>query len=309
MKIKLRLNQVRARLSSFPKRFEHFLRLRDAARDDSTTSIAAIHFWDTREKFRETWPLNVELRRYEFETLHRNLPEDFEVQHHIFVHDVTNIQAVNDLLDELVDEFDVVPHWVEADLTDIEYFHKFNFVLNNAFETLEPDLFSKDYVFMSTQDAFILNHFEKNFLQILIELITDPSEEFRDTLGYYRNSSYDYVSHTIGAEPEWNKFDHNATAGPGVFPIEKYPFVKHAAEQSGNNMTAEAYLGRRLMQECLYLQPNDNLYFGDYFMEELTESRVEKILTHARDPEKTPAMKDAIGEQWAGSLHKFLGYE
>lgn len=85
--------------------------------------------------------------------------------------------------------------------------------------------------------------------------------------------------------------------------------MEYAVKQSQNDRPAEIYLGAYLDEKALYFRPSLDFYFGDYFLEELTEQRANRILEATESRHKTADLIDDVKEVWSGSLHNFLGYD
>jgi hypothetical protein len=258
--------------------------------------------------FSNTWTNNIPIVDHNFRTLHENLPENIDIHHHISLHEHLDFPCVDDLLQRKHENYDASFHRFDTDLSEIGHFNKFNYVVNRAFSEIDSIVTNYDYICFIQQDSILINHFDQNSLSLLIDLLGHPDANHRD-LGRYHSPPYKYVSHTVGKNTDRERLSHNAALGRGLFPIDRYPLVKYAVSRSQDDRPAEVYLGDYLGEKGLYLQPHNKFYFGDYFLEGLTEPRADRLLEAAVNPDKTTELVDDVEAVWSGALHRFLGYE
>lgn len=270
----------------------------------NNVKIITLHYWDTREKFSQSWKYNAFLVKHNFLILHKNLPKNYFVENHIFLHKVIEIPSVYRLVDKLKQKYNILLHLFEMDLSCINHFHKFNYVAKKSYEILKDVILNFDYVFTIGQDNFLVNHFDENIFSIFIKLFNKTA--FNEKLGHYKKEKYDYISHTISENPDWKYFQHNASVQKGFYKINKYPYILESVSNSKNLMTAESYLGQGLGQKCLYLRPNKYLYYSEYQMEGLNKEKIKIILKIANNIKKTKEMIEKIKSHRYASIELFL---
>jgi hypothetical protein len=133
-------------------------------RKDEKIKIITLYYWDTREKFSQSWKYNVPIVEHNFLTWHKNLPQNFFVENHIFLHRVSEIPLVYHLIDNLKQKYKVLLHTFEMDLKNIDHFHKFNFVAEKSYKILGNQVFNFDYIFTIGQDNLLINKFRRKYI-------------------------------------------------------------------------------------------------------------------------------------------------
>jgi len=262
-------------------------------RKDGRIKIITLNYWDTREKFAKFWKYNASLVEHNFLTWHRNLPQNYFVENHIFLHRVTENRDARELIKFLEKRYNTIVHEFEMNLDGIDHFHKFNFVAKKSYEILGDKILDFDYVFTIGHDNFIINRLKENFFSILLKLFDRKSDKINEEIGYYQRERYNYISHTKPENIEWKYYQHNASVQKGFFKISRIPYVLNSVSFSGDLMTAESYLGKCLGEKCLYLRSNKWLYFSEYKMENLDVKSVNALLELGNNKER---LKDAIKE-------------
>lgn len=263
--------------------------------------FAVVHYWDTREKLRRYWRLNARIVEHNFETLEARAAPASSIRHFIVLHEVTSQPDVEALIGRLARTYSVDVLRIHLDLAGVGHSHKLNLVVKESLDGLGARLRDHDFVLMTAQDILFANHFPENPLEMLARVAKGPSDSAADLL-HETHVGDGYVSHTIGAEPDWSLFTHNAAFGRGFFPIEKLPYVERSARRSADWIPGEQYLGEVLGQRCAYLRPHPLFYHGDYPMEHLTPRRTDELLALARDPTGTRKLMAAAQRHWAGGL-------
>ena len=245
---------------------------------DGKIKIITLNYWDTRKKFSQAWKYNIPIVEHNFLIEHKNLPQNYFVEEHIFLHKVSEIPSVYDLVNRLKQKYNVILHIFEMDLSGIDHYHKFNFVAKKSYEILGNRIFDFDYVFIIGQDNFLVNNLDENLFVRLIKLFNRKEDPLNEKIGHYRKESYNYISHTISENPQWKYFQHNAAVQKGFYKIDRYPYVLESVSHSGNLLTSESYLGKGLREKCLYLKPNEYFYYSEYILENLLKKTVLEIL-------------------------------
>ncbi len=261
--------------------------------------VAVVHYWDTRPRFRSTWPLNAPVMEHNLRVLEAHAPAGFAVEHFIVLHEVSDIPAVEELLARLRDAHAIKVLRHRLDLTRFRHPHKFNYVAAHSHRLLRPDLTDFTHVFTTSADMVLANHTGHNLLDLMIEVVEGDRGQVPV---HEQRPGARYVSHTIAATPDWVHFTHNAAIQKGLFALDRMPFVELAAERSMDWIPAENHLGEVLGEHCAYLRPHERIYHGDFPLEELTRERADDLLDHVTTAAGTRSLVGRTQGHWAGAI-------
>ena len=262
--------------------------------------VLTIYWADTRRHFAHHWQYNQVIVKHNYATYMRDLPADWDLTHHMFINRRDSWpDAVQGLTEYLSRSHSVTIH-----VTNPSYMrHMFNSVLLDTYRILGLDYIqSFDRIMHMQHDHILICHSPTNALVLLEETIAGNRP---DLAHYYDADHYDYVSHWIASPPQWGRFQHNTSVGPGYLRASKAPLVFQSCQQDRRH--GEEIIYREMGERGLFMQKNTELYFGDYAVSWLNVTRLRDLMACVEDYGAFQEIVETAGGHIRGSLHPFLG--